>query len=107
MGISTCLSTTLDGGVLVAIEVQPKASTQGIIGFNAWRNRISVAVKAEAKNGQANRAVLHVMSKTLDVPSSELTIVFGHTSRQKSIRVSSLGIDDLLACFHRALETSS
>jgi uncharacterized protein YggU (UPF0235/DUF167 family) len=49
MGISTCLSTTLDGGVLVAIEVQPKASTQGIIGFNAWRNRISVAVKAEAK----------------------------------------------------------
>ena len=49
MAIRSSLSETLDGAVVMDIEVQPAARVQGIMGFNPWRARVAVAVKAAAK----------------------------------------------------------
>jgi uncharacterized protein (TIGR00251 family) len=49
MGLSACIQTTFEGLVLVEIEVQPASSRQGVVGFNEWRSRLQVAVKAEAQ----------------------------------------------------------
>jgi len=97
MGLSSCLSSTLDGGVLLDIEVQPGSSAQGITGINAWRSRLSVAVKAEARQGQANQAALHVLAAHLHHPPSSLQVTSGHTSRRKSIRIDGLSIDEVIA----------
>jgi hypothetical protein len=56
MDVGTCLIQTLDGALLMEVEIQPGSSQQGVTGFNEWRSRLVIAVKAEAKQGQANRA---------------------------------------------------
>ena len=53
---------------MLEVEVQPGAKRQGILGFNEWRGRLTVAVRAEAQKGKANNAVLHVLSTSLQIP---------------------------------------
>ena len=96
MGVSSCLSPTLDGSVILEVDVQPSAKTQGITGFNRWRCRLSVAVKAEAKRGKANLAVMHVLATELQLAPSSLSITAGHTSRMKSVRVESASVEELV-----------
>ena len=104
MGISSCLSPTFDGSVIVDVEVQPSAKTQGIIGFNDWRARISVAVKAEARDGKANQAVVHVLATQLQLDVRSLRITSGHTSRLKSVRVENAHPEELVRQFEFVLE---
>jgi uncharacterized protein (TIGR00251 family) len=104
MGVADCLSPTLDGAVILAIEVQPGAQRQGIVGFNPWRNRLSVAVKAEAKQGQANQAVLHVMSQHLRCSSASVSIMAGERSRFKSVKVVDVDVQTLLERLNDAME---
>lgn len=95
MTVRSSLSETLDGAVLMDIEVQPGAKVQGITGFNPWRSRVSVAVKAVAKAGQANRAVIHVLATQLRLDPSNLSITNGQRSRLKSVRVEGLSVGEL------------
>jgi len=104
MGVSSCLSPTLDGSVIVDIEVQPSAKTQGITGFNAWRARISVAVKAEARDGKANQAVLHVLATQLELEARSLSITSGRKSRLKSVRVEDATPENLVGLLESILE---
>ena len=107
MSARSSLSVTLDGAVGMDIEVQPLASVQGITGFNPWRSRISLAVKAAAKQGQANQAVLHVLAAQLDLPSTSLSVASGHRSRLKSVRIEGEPVDELAARLDRLLEDSA
>ena len=104
MDLGGCVRPTLDGAVLVDIEVQPGASRQGVVGFNPWRNRISVAVSAQAVQGRANRAVLAVLQAQLGCQANETSIVTGHTSRQKTVRLESVPMVDLVHRLTKVLE---
>ena len=97
MAARSSLSETLDGAVVMDIEVQPAAKVQGITGFNPWRSRVAVAVKAAAKEGQANRAVIHVLATQLNLKTAALSITAGHRSRLKSVRIEGLSVADLAA----------
>ena len=90
MPIHSCIQPTLDGAVMLEIEVQPGAKRQGVIGVNDWRGKLSVAVRADAQKGKANNAVLHVLSTTLNIPKYQLKIVAGKTSRSKKVRIEGL-----------------
>ena len=103
MELSRCVQTTLDGRILLDIEVQPGSSRQGIIGLNQWRSKLSVAVKAEAQKGKANEAVLHVLAKTLELTKSDLEIVSGQTARSKRVSVKSITIEILLSRLDEAI----
>ena len=93
MGLSACIQTTLDGMVLLEIEVQPGSSRQGIVGFNQWRGRLQVAVKAEAQQGKANIAVCKVISTLL---KAEVKVISGHTSRQKQVSIEGLKTPEII-----------
>ena len=93
MGLSACIQTTLDGMVLLEIEVQPGSSRQGIVGFNQWRSKLQVAVKAEAQQGKANIAVCKVISTLL---KAEVKVVSGHTSRQKKVSTEGLKTSEII-----------
>tara|TARA_B100001996_G_scaffold382577_1_gene374778 strand:+ start:4507 stop:4809 length:303 start_codon:yes stop_codon:yes gene_type:complete len=93
MGLSACIQTTLDGMVLLEIEVQPGSSRQGIVGFNQWRSKLQVAVKAEAQQGKANIAVCNVLSTLL---KAEAKVVSGHTSRQKKVSIEGLNPSEII-----------
>ncbi len=102
VGLSACVQTTLSGAVLIEIEVQPGSSRQGIIGFNEWRSRIQVAVKAEAQKGKANHAVCNVLSKIFAAPA---TVVAGHTTRQKKVSIEGLSSTEIIAKLEGLLES--
>lgn len=102
VGLASCVQTTLDGDVLLEIEVQPASSRQGIVGFNDWRSRIQVAVKAEAKKGKANYAVCNVLSKIF---SSPVSVVSGHTTRNKKVSVQGLSSEKIISILEGLIES--
>ena len=102
MGLSACIQTTLEGLVLIEIEVQPASSRQGVVGFNEWRSRLQVAVKAEAQKGKANIAVCKVMSTLL---KSDVEVVSGHTTRQKRISVSGMTSSEIVKKLEALVES--
>ncbi|MAF94012.1 YggU family protein [Candidatus Woesearchaeota archaeon] len=107
MGPISCLSSALDGSVVMDIEVQPSAKLQGITGINDWRHRLSVSVRAAARHGKANQAVLHVLAKALELKVDRLSITSGHRSRLKSVRVEGTTVEALTHVLHRALEVKT
>ena len=46
-----------------------------------------VWVKQEAKEGRANQAVVKLLSEYFHIPKSRITILKGHTSRNKIIEI--------------------
>ena len=104
MAISSCVQSTLDGAVMLEVDVQPGAKRQGILGFNEWRGRLTVAVRAEAQKGKANNAVLHVLSTSLQIPKAQLQIVAGATSRSKKVRIENVSADALIQLLEPHLE---
>ena len=102
MGLAACVQTTLAGDVLIEVEVQPGASRQGIIGFNEWRGRIQVAVKAEAQKGKANHAVCNVPSKIFSAPAK---VVSGQTTRQKKVSIEGLSAIEIISILEGQLES--
>ena len=97
MSMEGAMQATLDGAVIVALQVQPGASSASLAGFDAWRNRIVVRLTARAQAGQANRALCAQLAAWLGCPASSVTIIEGHASRQKRVRIEGLGVDAVLA----------
>ena len=90
MTLATCLQTTFDQGVLLAIEVQPGAHDNRIGQVNEWRARLAISVQAQAQKGQANLAVLELLSDALNSAKTDCNIVSGHTSRSKTVRFDNI-----------------
>lgn len=102
MSVSNCVQINLEGTVLVDIEVQPSSTRQGVIGMNEWRNRIQVAVKAEAQRGKANFAVCNVLKTVL---GTDVEIVKGLTSRQKKIKITGISSDVVISKLEGLVES--
>ena len=93
MNLPASIQTTLDGRVLLEVEVKPSSTQQGIIGYNEWRSRLQIAVKAHAEKGKANYAVCNLMSTLL---ATEVTIASGHTSRKKRLSIHELSAEQII-----------
>jgi len=104
MTTGSCLQPTLDGGVLMMIEVQPGAHRDRLLGVNQWRSRLGVAVQAQAQKGLANKAVITYLCEVFSQPTSSCSIVNGHTSRSKTVRFENLEHAELLNTLNRMLE---
>ncbi|MBI5786941.1 MAG: DUF167 domain-containing protein [Candidatus Niyogibacteria bacterium] len=52
------------------------------------QTHFAVAVKAPAKDGKANRAIEKAVAKHFGVPVSGVSVVKGHSGRQKTIEIS-------------------
>lgn len=97
MELSNCIQPTLDGASLIEVSVQPAASQNGILGIDEWRHRINISIKAPAKDGKANSALISVLAKILNLPKSSLRITSGLSSRQKKIRVEGVSTNELIS----------
>jgi hypothetical protein len=81
--------TPADGGVLVAVKVQPKSGREMVGGRSALaEDRLSIRVTAVPEDGKATLAAAKALARALDVPSSAVTLVRGATSRQKTFHVA-------------------
>jgi uncharacterized protein (TIGR00251 family) len=72
----------------IKIRVQPGASRNQILGYRG--DTLRMRVSAPPEGGRANEAVISLLAEALDVAKSRVTIVRGHSSKEKLIRVESL-----------------
>lgn len=96
MPLEEALQATLDGAVLLALLVQPGAAQASLVGVDKWRSRLVIRLKARAQAGQANRALCAQLAAWLDCPTTSISIVEGHTSRQKRVRVEGMRVETVV-----------
>lgn len=74
------------------LRVMPGAGRSEIVGRHggAWKVRVGAA----PERGRANAALLRLLSQQLRISRSEITIVSGHTGRDKVVDVRGLSVDE-------------
>ena len=77
-------------GISIALRVTPRGGRDGIDGIEQLadgRSVLKVRVRAIADGGEANRAVLHLLAKSLGVPKASVRLLSGASSRLKQVAV--------------------
>jgi len=77
-----------EGGWLLELRVQPGARRSEVVGPHGAALKVRVA--APASDGKANAELERFVGAWLGVPRRAVTVVRGHTSRDKSVRVDGL-----------------
>jgi uncharacterized protein (TIGR00251 family) len=74
------------------LRVIPGAEKPGVVGRygEAWKVRVA----APPERGKANDATLEVLAESLGLASSDLRLVSGHGSRDKTVEISGLTLDE-------------
>lgn len=67
------------------IKVQPGASVSEIVGWDG--DVLKVRLNARPEKGRANKELVRLLSKELDIPKSSIVIVRGETSRLKVVEL--------------------
>jgi uncharacterized protein (TIGR00251 family) len=71
------------------LRVSPGAGRAAIVGRHGdgWKVRVTAA----PENGRANEAVLRLLATTLAVPRGAVSLVSGHSGRDKIVELTGLG----------------
>ena len=78
-------------GVEIDVLVVPRASRTKIVGEH--ESRLKVQLNAPPVDGEANRALIKLLAKTLGARKSDVQIVSGETGRRKRVRVFGMSAD--------------
>jgi uncharacterized protein (TIGR00251 family) len=88
------LAASSDGrATLVPVKVVPNASRSRLAG--RYGDGVKVQVAAPPERGRANEAVCAVLAEALGVAARDVTVVRGHTSPTKTLRVEGLAPEEV------------
>jgi len=73
-----------ENSVVLRLQVKPNSKKQEIV-LDSLDKKITIFVKAPPDKGKANKELLKFMAKILEKNTSEISIVAGLTSRDKTI----------------------
>jgi len=82
-----------EGELCFEVRVAPRASRTAIVGVHA--GALKIRLTAAPVDGAANEALIKLLSKEFAVPRSAVSIVHGHHSRTKTVRVQGIAAGDL------------
>jgi uncharacterized protein (TIGR00251 family) len=82
-------------GVLLAIKLQPRASTNEI--GAALGDELRIKVAAPPVDSAANEALVRFVAQELDCPRNRVELIRGHTSRHKTLKLHGLSAAAVLA----------
>lgn len=94
--------------VVLRLRVTPKARAERVEGLAPDADgtaRLQVKVRAAPDKGAANRAVEALIARLFKLPKTAVSVVAGHTSRQKSVRLEG-DPDSLAATAQQLVETT-
>lgn len=77
-----------EDGITLSVRVTPNSSRNALI-FDQG-DRLVVKLTAPAAEGKANKSLLKFIGKKLGVPPSSITIIRGHSSRDKVLFVPAI-----------------
>jgi uncharacterized protein (TIGR00251 family) len=87
------VTSDADGSVRLSLKVVPGASRDRIVG--ALGDALKVSVSKPPADGAANRAVVKLLAGALGVPPTDVSIVRGHSTPRKDVRVAGLSVEQL------------
>lgn len=77
----------------ITVRVKSRASRNRVTCYRDGKMRVSVT--APPHGGRANAALLDLLADALGVAKSRLTIIRGHSSRDKIVAVEGLAAEDV------------
>lgn len=80
-------------GAVLSVRVQPRASSDAILGWQDGALRLRIT--APPVEGEANRAVASLLARALRVAPSTIAVIHGERSRDKRVKITGLGDDDV------------
>lgn len=83
--------------ILLSIRVKPRARSNSIDGVRD--GALLLSVTAAPSDGEANHAVIKTLAKELGFARSDLELVRGHKSREKTVAIAGLSRSEILARF--------
>ena len=83
------------GGVVFAVRVVPRAGRTGVAGTRG--DALLVRLAAAPVDGAANDALTACLAGIFDCPRRDISIVSGHTSRDKRIAIAGLTLNTAAA----------
>jgi uncharacterized protein (TIGR00251 family) len=83
-------------GTYIDLDVSPGSGSQAFRGYDEWRKRIKISVRAEARDGRANSELTTFLGKILKVPPRRISITSGQTTNQKRVFVEGLGKEKMI-----------
>lgn len=86
----------------VAVRLKPGAKREKIEASR--ENCLTAWVTSPPVEGKANRALMTLLSDTLDIPKSYLSIIRGHASRNKVVGVEGMSQDEVVGTIRRLNE---
>lgn len=86
---------TYPDGVLLAVKLQPRASTNEI--GEPFGNELRIKVTAPPVDDAANEALLRLLAETLACSRNQIELMRGRTSRHKLIRLRGISVEGVLA----------
>lgn len=87
--------TETGGGVVFSIHVQPRASRTELCGIQG--EELKLRLTSPPVDDAANKLCQEFLAKLLGVAKSRVTIVAGAKSRHKTVQVTGIGKDEVLA----------
>ncbi len=74
--------------ILLKLDVTPRGSKNEVVG---WRgNVLCIKITAPPVEGAANAAIVKFLSDSLEIRRSQIELVSGEKSREKTVRVTGL-----------------
>lgn len=75
----------VEGGVELDILVSPRSGSSRVEGFDQWRQRVTVKVRAPPADGRANREIVELFK---GLTGRDVEIVHGAGGRMKTLWIS-------------------
>jgi uncharacterized protein len=82
-------------GVLLSLKVQPRASSNAIVGPAG--NELRVKVTAPPVDAAANDALVKFLAAYFGCPRNQVELVRGHTSRHKVVKIYGVAAEGIIA----------
>jgi len=82
-----------DGGVIMAVYVQPRASKNEVVGVQG--DELKVRLTSPPAEGAANKLCGEFFAKLLGVAKGEVTLISGHKSRHKRLLIRGITIGEV------------
>jgi uncharacterized protein (TIGR00251 family) len=84
-------------GAIIDLEASPGAKeTKVPAGYNQWRKRLLVKLKAPPERGKANEELIDALARLLNVPAVRIEITSGATDSRKTVKVRGMAREDVV-----------
>jgi uncharacterized protein (TIGR00251 family) len=97
----SCCITPSDDSTLIAVLVQPRASKNALCGLQG--DELKVRLTSPPVDGAANKMCCTFFARLLGCAKSNVTIVRGHTSRHKQLRIEAYPSAEVQKVLHNVL----